>query len=282
MPIKPEPEDKHEQLKLLAGTTEALRDLRQFFPRFLQFQGALHFGAAGTQLREAERLANKYGRADHPRVKDAAARAERMKISAQHLTLDLDRLEKVVDTFAVEDVFHGYVVDAKGDAVSNYTVRVTTTPSQHDPLSAKTDTKGYFRIEFESLGDKPREPKAGVGRQNVLLTNLARLPEILDLSGSGADTEKPPRASKRAVAAKQGGPAAPPPAPPATHSSRAPESDNDEDGIDLKVQIVDPKGKLVFEDDLPPRMQNGRSVLRYYALSRHVRKDEPGKGVGEK
>lgn len=262
---------RNEQLQLTAGAVGVAQAMRGFLPRMIALQRALDDGGARVQKREIERLAKKHGD-DHPRVREAQARIDALQRQHAHFDRGLEGLAKAVDTFAADDLFHGYVVDADGAPARGYTVRLGDRARDDARLAAITDGDGYFRID---LGDG-KDARDGIGLNSVLRARMGDFAAGFEAmmgnaSGAAAATEAPAEAQKpepakpasRKRAAKATAPAAEAVAAPAEALSV---NKADEQAIEWPVRIDDASGKQVYADAIPFLYTPGRSVFRYYAL----------------
>ena len=247
-----------QQMELMAGAVQAAKSLSVLAPQMLDLQRALNTGAAKTQAREADRLAKKYG-ANHPRVADARARAERMERVGQQLDTGLAGAKRVAETFTTDNVFHGYVVDENAAPASAHTVRVEFKAGRQGELTAKTNGEGYFRIELEGAGGKPGGSGRAGGLNSVLMSRMGGLAPEVDMSAFEVKARKAP-ARKRAKAKSARAAAAP-------AAAVLNEADTGTgEVLEVEVQILDPAGKLVYEDEAPPQFEDGQSVFRYYSV----------------
>lgn len=265
---------RNEKLQLTAGAVGVAQEMRGFLPRMIALQRALDGGGVRVQKREIERLAKKHGD-DHPRVREAQARIGALQRQHAHFDRGLEGLAKAVDTFAADDLFHGYVVDADGAPARGYTVRLGDKARDDARLAATTDGDGYFRID---LGDGKGE-RDGIGLNSALRARMYRartggfaagFEAMMGTASASATAEavaeapaEPPKPASRKRAAKAAAPAAEAVAASAeTLSANKP----DEQAIEWPVRIDDANGKQVYVDAIPFLYTPGRSVFRYYAL----------------
>lgn len=265
---------RNEKLQLTAGAVGVAQEMRGFLPRMIALQRALDGGGVRVQKREIERLAKKHGD-DHPRVREAQARIDALQRQHAHFDRGLEGLAKAVDTFATDDLFHGYVVDADGAPARGYTVRLGDKARDDARLAATTDGDGYFRID---LGDGKGE-RDGIGLNSELRARMYRartgsfaagFEAMMGTASATAAAEavaeapaEPPKPASRKRAAKAAAPAAEAVAASAeTLSANKP----DEQAIEWPVRIDDANGKQVYVDAIPFLYTPGRSVFRYYAL----------------
>lgn len=279
---KVEASARSETLRLTAGAVGVAQDLRGFLPRMIALQRALDGGGARVQKREIARLTKKYGD-DHPRVREAQARIDALQRQHADFGRGLDGLAKAVDTLAVDDLFHGYVVDADGAPARGYTVRLGDRARDDARLAATTDADGYFRID---LGDGQDAGK-GIGLNSELRARLRRAgaggfaagfeamagtaaeaavaeAAAAEVAAETATATKP--ASRKRSAKPAAVAAAAESVAPNDASAQMADVQTTEPSTEWPVRIEDADGKQVYADAIPLVHARGRSIFRYYAL----------------
>jgi hypothetical protein len=266
---------RNEKLQLTAGAVGVAQEMRGFLPRMIALQRALDGGGVRVQKREIERLAKKHGD-DHPRVREAQARIDALQRQHAHFDRGLEGLAKAVDTFATDDLFHGYVVDADGAPARGYTVRLGDKARDDARLAATTDGDGYFRID---LGDGKGE-RDGIGLNSELRARMHRartggfaagFEAMMGTASGTAGAEAPAEAQKpepaKPASRKRAAKATAPAAEAVAASAEALAANQaDEQAIAWPVRIDDANGKQVYADAIPFLYTPGRSIFRYYAL----------------
>jgi hypothetical protein len=258
--IKTDSSKRNDKFEFAAGALKIAREARTGIPAIVGLQRALSTGGVAAQRREIDRLAKKYGDR-HPRVIDAQTRVARLQAQQALFDRGLDGLDRAVETLTVENAFHGYVVDADGAPAVKYTVCVSRANQAQDERGASTNDDGYFRID---LGDGKTGPVAGPGARpfvdnSVLMSRLGRFApgfeaSMAEAAGSGTDASEA-RSRKRAAT---GAP---------TGAAKAAAYGTNDTTVEWRVRILDPDGKPVQTDEIPLRLEPGRSIFRYYALS---------------
>lgn len=257
-----EHDDNNEPPNLDAGITEAAKELVAYSPRLLSLQRALSVGAAGAQEREAKRLAKKYG-TDHPRVAEARARAASLGASGKHVQDGVTYVTKAIEPLFTQNLFAGYVVDAKGDAAVGHVVRLRERGDKGAELHGKTGKDGYFKIALGGPKGARRDPlqSLAVNLARFIPANSAPPPAAAKAGAVKTKRETAKAAAARAAAGKtddtKSGAATP----------NDPKPNGPKERREFDVSIVDPAGSVVHEEELPLRVASGQSTFRYFVLS---------------
>lgn len=229
----------------VAGLAEALRHATTLGPQVAALHQGLLGGMRRAREREAKRIAARYGDAD-PRIEQAQQHMqayERLQAAAKS---QLGSVKSVVETLQRDGLFHGTVMLADGQAAAKYTVRLsvqTAANQKAQVLSATTDSDGHFRMELSEL-------KAVAGSFTGAASSKVHWSERLFRSLNLGELHE---AAAPATAASA-------PAPAATVDA--------DTALTSSVQVLDPAGKVVFEDPMPPEFTDGQSEYRYYVVAR--------------
>jgi len=216
----------------LADFVAAFREAAEVGPPLIALQQALLSGLVRSQHKEAERLALLHGKGDE-RVTVSSSRAARYATLAHQVSDAGDVGAHLLATLQTDGVFHGYVTDVNGEPQEGHTVRVAVhgmkPVKQAFSGSAETDARGYFRIALHDAASWGRT--SGVS-MNEWAQRLGRV-----VMGSDA----PPQAEEAGRPETAQGPVS-------------------------SVAVLDPKGTVVYEDQMPPSFSSSASEFRYYVL----------------
>jgi hypothetical protein len=238
-----------EEDPLFAGIGEALTRAGELGLQLLELQQAVLRGVVRSQRIEAERLAAQGGK-DDPRIAEAMARAERFDAVRADAEKGTKLGQQLVSTFQEDGVFQGYVMQADGAAAESYTVQLKlVVPNQRAPISgtAKTDATGYFRMKLD-LQKKGLQKDIGSWAERVAAV---------------AGVAPVRQAQSTAAPQSTTGPTSAPGPTPTPGPTPMPGQSRDE----ASVQVLDPTGRTVFSDPVPPAFESGMSEFRYYVLS---------------
>lgn len=231
-----------ERAAQLSGMAAAFREAAAMGPQVLVLQHALLQGIVRSQRREAERLAQRFGK-DNSRAADAAARAKAFAELQSQVVEQTEVVGRVADTVTQEGLFHGYVTQFDGAPAHGYVVKLLVDDAAGKSLkrsgSAKTDGTGYFRIDMNTAA--PSRGKEWIDRL------LRKMPGAgaADLFGAAVPTAT-------AASPGAGAPAEPKPSEPTR--------------IRSEVQVMDNSGRVVYNDPIPPRFDGMESEFRLYVL----------------
>lgn len=215
-----------EEAEGLAGIVTAFERIATLGPQALSLQGALLGGMVRSQRREADRLATAYGK-DDERVAHAAMRADLLDGLAGETTAHAAQVARFVDTVRKDGIFHGYVMLADGSPAAGYTVTAATADSKR-----KTKLRGKGNTDAEGYFG-------------------------FNMAGAAQDAERPDidEIVERMRTA------------PAAGATAADTEDQAASGtVTAKAEVLDPTGRVVFEDPLPPLFDATRSEFRLYNL----------------
>lgn len=218
----------------LAGMASAFGEAIKLGPQVLTLQQALVAGMGRSQEREAERLRKRHGDQD-PRVADAAARAASYGELKTVVDGHAQAAARIAETFTREGLFHGYVALPDASPAQGHTVRLSLERDDKSGFhgSAETDARGYFCIDLGVA----REPKKEAA-QDVINRWSQRVARAL---GPVDGTTQAKAAAERTE-------------PTSAQTVRS------------QVSVLDPTGRLVFEDPLPPTFDSLPSEFRYYVV----------------
>lgn len=215
-----------------AGINAVFAELRDMGPQFLRLQQSLIGGLARSQEREAARLA-KEDKKD-PLVAAAEARAERAGALGAELAKAGEAARRLVKGFSRGGMFHGYVIDTKGEPATGYVVQLSNAAAGTDArkaLKAKTDETGYFRIDFDAPTRKAR-----------------RIEDVITMAAGTREK------AAKAEGAKEG-------------SNETGDAKAQYEGARVEVAISSPAKKVVFRDPDPPAFDDPTAaVFRFYPL----------------
>ena len=241
-----EDQAKVEQAAHLAGIAGALSEAVALGPQVLALQKAVLEGLARSQKREAERLKARHGEND-PRIGLASNRALRFDELRTQAVAQAEVADRLAQTFRVDGIFHGYVHHADATPAAAHTVRlvlqrVSDTKQQQAgrTMTAKTDTAGYFRMD---LGKVSQDRGAAAGLNQWVERVTAALSRELD--DSPLQEEAGERVSD-------------------THGTAS--TDGGNTATAAQVDVIDPSGRVVFQDPVPPSFDELSSEFRYYTL----------------
>lgn len=198
--------DTSDLSRLIQGASKVNRDRKRTFDAQLRKSGAdaLGFGAAllelfetlpaamiASETTEMERLAKRYGDAQHPRVlqvADAVARLEGIDAQASRGRVRAARAMESLQ--APGHSLFGFVTDDAGNPRVGYTVRITAV-GLPDKLRANTASDGYFRIALSGKRaakagpQKPAKTRKAIvdDEVNTQATSRVASVEILDPRG---------------------------------------------------------------------------------------------------
>ena len=152
---------------------------------------------------------------------------------------------RLVDAFRRPGTFSGYVTNADASPAVAYTVRIALATDQRRAArgSATTDDTGFFSIAVGAGQTDSDRAADGQGGQESGQRMADRLMRLL------ADEHDP--APERAADGAAAAAAAADPQP----------------AVRSEVQVVDPTGRVVFEDPMPPTFEALASEFRCYALT---------------
>lgn len=216
----------------LSGLTAAFGRLAEVGPQVASLQQTLVDGIVRAQRRELERLSKRYGE-DDPRVAIANMRAQGLADLRGEVMEHASQIANFVSGMRSEGLFHGYVFLADGSAAQGYVVRASVNdPAQRGVRKgeAKTDANGYFRINMSGAYQKTEQRSAGLDH----IIEMARHTDT-----AAAPEPAPASKSEKAAAAKP---------------------------VVAKAEVLDSKGRVVFEDPIPPTFETLNSEFRLYAL----------------
>lgn len=241
-----EDQAKVEQAAHLAGIAGAFSEALALAPQVLALQRAVLEGLARSQNREAERLKARHGESD-PRIARAANRALRFDELRAQTVAQTDVADRVAQTFRVDGIFHGYVHHSNATPAVAHTVRlvlqrVSDTKQQAGrTATAKTDATGYFRMD---LGKGSQDKGAAPGVNQWVERVTAALSREVD--------DSPPKEETGARVSD-------------THASAS--TDGGNAATVAQVDVIDPSGRVVFQDPVPPSFDELPSEFRYYTLA---------------
>jgi hypothetical protein len=240
-------QDRVQQTAQQAGIAAAFGQAADLGPQVLALQQSLLAGVVQSQRREAKRLAQLYGEDDAriARAVERAAQVSQLHAQAQSQAAVVSR---VVQTFQQDGIFHGYVHHSDGAPAVGYAVKLempgTSDKKQLQRGAAETDDTGYFRIDLTGTSDNNQQDSGKVRRWTE---RLARL-----VAGEVAGEEQQEEAHASTAAAPDKPPTGVAPGEPATSS---------------RVEVLDPSGRVVFEDPDPPTFDAAQSEFRYYVIA---------------
>jgi pyruvate/2-oxoglutarate dehydrogenase complex dihydrolipoamide acyltransferase (E2) component len=206
----------------------------------LDYKQVLPDAFLASQRRELARL-RRYGDDKDPRVIALQASIERTGTLLDTAEAGRVRIDRVLDVVADDvDVFHGFVSDEELGPREGLVVRVSADKGSAS-RTAKTGADGYFRIELEQrkthAEDDAKASKVNLSeRMEELLARSAR-----DTAAAPADATGT-RSAYRAIG---------------------------------RVEILDAKGNLLYQDPAPLPLQGG-TVYREYLVG----PGSPGKDRG--
>ncbi|HEY0858577.1 MAG TPA: hypothetical protein VGE16_16045 [Albitalea sp.] len=237
---------KVEQAAHQAGIADALSEAVGLAPQVLALQKAVLEGLARSQNREAERLKARHGEND-PRIARASNRALRFDELRMQTVAQAEVADRLAQTFRIEGIFHGYVHHADATPAAGHTVRLAlrgasdTKQQAARTTTAKTDATGYFRMD---IGKGSREKGAAAGLDPWVERVTTALSRELD------EAAAPEEAGERVAG---------------THASAT--TDGGNAATAAQVEVIDPSGRVVFEDPVPPSFDELASEFRYYTLA---------------
>lgn len=221
---------KDEDCVQKAGIDQVFAEMSEMAPQFLALQSALVRGMARSQEREAERLARR--KAPDAEVAQARLRADQIREVQVQLEGIGDAAARVTRALAEGALFHGYVLDAEGAGAPGHVVQITGGPAAGGKRAAgyraKTDESGYFRIAFDV-------PEPGRGTRDLAESLIASRTRAAGTASSS--DEKAQMADDASASA-----------------------------ADVRVDILDPSGKIVLRDPTPPDFSTDQAVFRFYPL----------------
>ena len=237
-----------EQAAHLAGIAAAFGQVADLGPQTLELQRSLLGGIVRSQRREAERLVGLYAK-DDPRIARAAERMQRLQDVQAEVDGHAVKVARFVETFQRDGMFSGYVIRADGTPAEAHTVRVevidATTQKRTRRGNAKTDATGHFSIALSGSDQGGTQDTGGLQRL------VERLVRAMPADGSAADDDATDDTPARAAAAGAA------PAPGASTGAK----------ISSRAEVLDPSGRVVFEDPIPPTFDAVASEFRYYVLT---------------
>jgi len=240
-------QDKLQQAAQLAGIADVFGRTAMQAEPVLTLQQSLLGGIVRSQQQEARRLARRDGDAGDkegsPRVQQARARTAQLQALVADAVDKARLVDRLADTLGTPGTFAGYVYGENGAPAVDHEVRLFIADKAHgreETSSAKTDAGGYFRIAWASAerGAVPETANAGLLAAEFLMVLAGE-----EAAGQGA-------LNPRATAAPAVG----------TDGSAAGRI------VDVRVQVVDSHGALVFEDPTPPVFENLSSEFRCYVV----------------
>ena len=246
----------------VGGLTTAFARLAEMGPSVIALQAALVDGLVRSGRREAERLAALDK--EDPLIEVVTRQADQMLQLQQGLTGNFALARRLVDVIGASRMLQGYVTQESGAAAVGYTVRIVPGKGVRAQLArqteAKTDAQGYFRIQLD-LSDDPVTP-----------SDTGSTPKP-------ADKDKPREATQpvtgrrtpltlSTLAARISSPAKPPDATASSGSSGQAHANATDESAEttIKIEVLDPKGVLVFRDPIPPSLDDLATSFRYYVL----------------
>jgi hypothetical protein len=215
-----------EEAEGLAGIVTAFERIATLGPQVLSLQGALLGGMVRSQRREADRLAATFGK-DDERVARAAMRADLLDGLTGETTAHAAQVARFVDTVRKDGIFHGYVMLADGSPAAGYTVTAAAADSERKAkLRGKGKTDADGYFSFNMTG----AAQAGERTDVDWLFERIRTAQVSRMAA--AETKDPEAAGT----------------------------------ITANAEVLDPTGRVVFEDPLPPTFDTITSEFRLYNL----------------
>jgi hypothetical protein len=138
-------------------------------------------------------------------------------------------------------------------------------PLQHS--TAKTDPEGYFSMDLAGAGDTTPQDPGDIKRWSDRLARLVPVEAEMEQEAAGAG---------EGDEAEGGGTPKPMPKPggaPHTGAAAVPPS---EPAVVSQVQVLEPSGRVVFEDPDPPTFEGASSEFRYYVVTQGSAKPPGG------
>jgi hypothetical protein len=226
----------------IAGIAGAFGKVSDLGPPVLALQQALLAGLSRSQEFEAKRLARRHGKSD-ARVAAAVERAAGYAEVRSEVETQANSAGRVAETLQRDDLFSGYVYGPEGEPAADHKVRVEIVDVANKRQlrgTAKTAVDGYFRMLLGGDNSDGRTPVDVEAK----ITQVVR---AMYGDAGGADDAATAATDTGAAKAK----ATTPPAP-STVQSRA--------------EVLDPNGRIVYEDPDPPTFEAVGSEFRIYVL----------------
>jgi hypothetical protein len=215
-----------EEAESLAGIVTAFERIAALGPQVLSLQGALLGGVVRSQRKEVDRLAATFGKEDE-RVARAELRVDLLDGLTGEAMVHATQVARFVDTVRKDGIFHGYVLLPDGSPAAGYAV-----------VAAAADSGRKVKLRGKGKTDA----------EGYFSFNMAGAAQAAERTDIDAVFERMRTAD----------------------ITRSPAADTKDEGstgtVTASAEVLDPTGRVVFEDPLPPTFDTMTSEFRIYSL----------------